>query len=68
MLDRYKLKGKIAERGYTQAQVAKQIGMTESTFSRKMATGKFGIGDAEKMILLLGIDNASEIFFAPEVN
>lgn len=68
MLDVKKLKGKIAEKGLTQAAVAKEIGMSETTFSRKMKSGKFGLDDAEKMISVLSINNPSDIFFASGVN
>ncbi len=64
MIDKKKLKGKIAESGLTQAALAKEIGMSETTFSRKMKSGKFGIEDAEKMIIVLDIKNPSSIFFA----
>ncbi|MBS5550307.1 MAG: helix-turn-helix transcriptional regulator [Oscillospiraceae bacterium] len=62
-----KLRGIIAERGMSQRQVAKYLGMTEKTFYSKMQKGVFGTDEAEKMIELLSIENPSEIFFAPEV-
>lgn len=66
MLDRNKLRGKIVENGLTSAQVAKEIGLSESTFSRKLNSGDFGIEDAAKMIELLNIQNPAEIFFAKQ--
>lgn len=67
MLDVNKLKGKIVESGMTQAQVAKAIGMSEVTFCRKMASGKFGLQDAEKMIALLHITDPMSVFFSQRV-
>lgn len=59
-----KLRGIIAECGFSQRKVAKLIGMTEKTFYTKMKTGVFGTDEAEKMINILGIENPGEIFFA----
>lgn len=64
MVNTNKLRGKIAECGYTQAQVAKGIGMGEVTFSRRMKSGKFSLDEADKMIDLLNIENPMEIFFS----
>lgn len=59
-----KLRGIIAERGMSQSQVAKQLGMTEKTFYSKMKKGVFGTDEAEKMISILSISNPIEIFLA----
>lgn len=67
MFDANKLRGKMAERGMTQSDVAKSIGISESSMYRKMKTGKFGIIDAERMIDVLHIENPTEIFFAGKV-
>ena len=61
------IRAKIAEKGMTQAQVAKEIGMTPKTFSIKMNSGKFGLDEADKMISLLEIDRPELYFFANEV-
>ena len=57
-----KLKGIIAERGYSQREVAKAIGVTEKTFYNKMKKGVFGTDEAMAMIELLGIKNPADIF------
>ena len=57
-----KLKGIIAERGYSQREVAKAIGVTEKTFYNKMKKGVFGTDEATAMIELLGIKNPADIF------
>lgn len=59
-----KLRGIIYERGLSQRQVAKAIGMSEKTFYTKMKQGVFGTDEAEKMVKLLSIKNPGEIFLA----
>ena len=62
-----KLRGKIAEKGYSQADVAKEIGITPKTFYDKMKNGVFGSDEIETMIELLDIEDPVSIFFAPNV-
>lgn len=62
-----KLRGIIAERGKSQADVAIMIGITPKTFYEKMKIGVFGSDEIQKMIDGLGISNPIDIFFAPEV-
>ena len=62
-----KLRGVIAERGFSQREVANAIGINEKTFYLKMKKGVFGTDEAEKMIKLLSIENPAEIFFNPKV-
>lgn len=57
-----KLRGVIAERGLSQSQVAKSLGMAEKTFYNKMKKGVFGTDEVERMIDLLSITNPVEIF------
>ncbi len=57
-----RLRGIIAERGLTQAKVAKSIGISERSFYRKMKNGVFGTDEAQKMIALLNIQNPADIF------
>lgn len=59
-----KLKGIIAERGYTYAFVAKEIGISQRTFYSKMKKGVFGTDEAEKMIALLQIEHPADIFLS----
>jgi len=66
MINSNKLRGKIAEAGMTQKEVAQKIGMTPKTFSMKMKSGKFGLDEADKIISLLKIKDPSLIFFASE--
>ena len=57
-----KLRGIIAERGFSQREVAKQIGISEKTFYSKMKNGVFGTDEAERMIELLKIEDPATIF------
>ena len=66
MLDVKALRAEIARNGMTQGQVAERIGITASTFSRKMKTNGFGINEAEEIIKLLGIQDPGAIFFAEQ--
>lgn len=57
------LKGKIAERGKTQTDVAKAIGIAPKTFYDKMSKGVFGSDEIEIMIDYLNIEDPMKIFF-----
>lgn len=63
-MDTAKLKGIIAERGFSQREVATQIGMTAKTFYTKMKKGVFGTDEADRMIALLNIENPGTIFLS----
>lgn len=59
-----KLRGIIAERGMSQRQVAKRLGMNEKTFYMKMQRGVFGTDEVEKLVSLLSISDPVDIFLA----
>lgn len=63
------LRGKIAEKGFSQRQIAEHLGMTDATFYRKMAAGVFDSDEMYQMSVLLEIPMAqrAEIFFAHNV-
>ena len=61
-----KLRGKIAERGYTQTDMAKAIGVTPKTFYAKMKAGVFGSDEIEIMIDKLQIEEPLAIFFVKQ--
>lgn len=67
MINKNKLRARIIEQGMTQAQLAKEIGISEKTFSLKINSGKFGLDEAEKMIKILKISEPEKYFFANEV-
>lgn len=57
------LKAEIVKNGLTYEQTAKKIGISETTFWRRMRAGNFGLDEANRLIKLLGIENPAEIFF-----
>ena len=61
------LKGEIARAGYSQRQVAKELGITPKTFYVKMKKGVFDSDEIEDMISLLKIENPVQVFFAQKV-
>ena len=61
-----KLIGKIAEKGYSQKDMAAAIGVTPKTFYAKMKAGVFGSDEIEIMIEKLTIEDPMAIFFARE--
>ena len=61
-----KLKGKLAEKGISQSEMAKLIGIAPKTFYEKMARGVFGSDEIEIMINQLDISDPVDIFFAKE--
>ncbi|MCP1103633.1 DNA-binding XRE family transcriptional regulator [Aequitasia blattaphilus] len=67
MIDTNKLRGIIAEKGLSQADVAKSIGITPKTFYEKMDRGVFLSNEMESMIKLLEIEEPLCIFFAEKV-
>lgn len=53
----------MAEKGYTQKRLAKELGVTQKTLSNKLQSGIFRSDEMNKMILILDIQNPTEIFF-----
>lgn len=64
MIDVNALKGIIASRGKSQAEVANYLGITPKTFYEKMKKGVFDSDEMYQMIEFLEIKNPSDIFFA----
>lgn len=62
-----KIRGLIAENGYTQRAIAKMLGMTEKTFYAKMKKGVFDSDEIYELIQILSIENPATIFFVDEV-
>jgi len=56
------LKAEVVKNGYTMAQVAKLIGISETTMSRRLKKQDFGLDEAERLIDVLHIQNPGEIF------
>lgn len=61
------LRGKIAEKGFSQARMAKILGISGKSFYNKMQKGIFKSDEIQKMIDVLDIDNPIAYFFAQEV-
>ncbi len=55
-----RLRGLLAEKGLTQQDAAKAIGISGKTFYLKMKKGSFGTEEAESLIELLGIKSAED--------
>lgn len=68
MIDVYKLRGIIAEKGLSQAKMAQIIGISPKTFYDKMKKGVFGSDEIEIMIKELNINDPAKIFFAENVS
>lgn len=70
MVNVSKLKGKIVERNTTQEELANKIGVTKSTFYRKMKqNGNFSIKEVNSIVSALDLskDEAMAIFFSETV-
>lgn len=64
MINTNALRGKIAELGLHQYQVAEMIGVSPKTFYDKMKKGVFGSDEIQIMIDKLKIDDPVNIFFS----
>ena len=60
------LKGKMVDKGYSQKDMAKILGIAPKTLYQKMKSGVFGSDEIQIMIDELEIENPMEIFFARE--
>jgi len=59
-----KLKGAMAEKGYTQSRLADAIGISRNRFSAKInGKGVFTLEEAEKIRCVLALEDPSAIFF-----
>lgn len=63
MINTNKLRGLIAENGYSQSDIAKMLGITPKTFYEKMNKGVFYSDEIEEMINILSISDPVAIFF-----
>ncbi len=67
MIDVNALRGRITEKGLSQAKMAKILGIAPKTFYEKMNRGVFGSDEIECMIATLDIEDPAKIFFAKKV-
>ena len=68
MLAADKLKKVILEWGYSQAEIARKLGITPKTFYKKMKKGVFLSNEIEAIIEILELENPFDIFFASQVS
>ncbi len=68
MLAADKLKKVILERGYSQAEIARKLGITPKTFYKKMKKGVFLSNEIEAIIEILELENLFDNFFASQVS
>lgn len=64
MVKTSKILGLIAEKGLSQKAVAKELGINEATFYRKMKRGVFDSDEMYELVRILEIENPGDIFFA----
>ncbi len=62
-MDVNKLKIRMKNSNISPKELASALGMSESTFKRKLKNNGFGLLDANIMIKLLHIENPEDIFF-----
>lgn len=68
MTNTLKLKAAITESGFTQEQIAEQLGMTVATFNYKVNNkSEFKASEIKKLCEVLHITEVNAIFFAEEV-
>lgn len=63
MVNVLKLKAVFVENGKTQAEVAKGIGMSETTFNRRLSKAEFGSEEIDALVKFLNIKEPVPIFF-----
>lgn len=57
------LKSYMVKDGYTQKELAKSLGISEQTLTRKLKKRVFGTDEAAKIVELLSIDDPKAVFF-----
>lgn len=68
MFSKNKFRAAIALAGMTSKELAEKMGINESTLYRKINNdGSFSRSEINDIILILGISNPQEIFFAHEL-
>lgn len=66
MVNVSELRAELARKELTQKELAKLIGMTEQTLSRRMKAKVFGSDEIEKIVRVLELKDPIKIFFAHE--
>ncbi|WP_276789834.1 hypothetical protein [Veillonella magna] len=63
-----KLKALIVEKGYTQIEVAKKLGINDRSFRNRLKKGVLNSNEILILIEILGIEDPVPIFFTNEVS
>ena len=68
MFDKNKFKGIVVAKGKDMKEIAKSLGVHETTLYRKLNdNGNFSREEIESLIVFLHIENPMEIFFTDEL-
>ena len=69
-MNKKKLRAKMLEGNYNVVSLSETLGISPSTFYRKLRTEGFEIGEANKIVAVLGLSSqdASDIFFSHTVS
>lgn len=62
-----KLKGLFVEKGYTQQDIARELGITPNTLRKRMKEEVFNSDEINKLIEILEIKEPMKIFFVNKV-
>lgn len=62
MVNTNRLRGFLAERGVTQKELAKELGISENTLCKRLQTGVFKTDEIDQIRKILHIENISDIF------
>lgn len=66
MINISKLRGVMAERGKTQAEVAKAVGVSTKTLQSRFKTGNFWTDEIDAIVDYLKIEHPEEIFLSKQ--
>jgi len=62
------LRAEMAKAGMTQASLAKEIGVSPQTLSKKLKKGVLGSDEIERILCVLQIEDPMSVFFAKKVS
>jgi transcriptional regulator with XRE-family HTH domain len=62
------LRAEMAKAGMTQASLAKEIGVSPQTLSKRLKKGVLGSDEIERILNVLPIEDPMSVFFAKKVS
>lgn len=69
MTNTLRLKAAIIESGYTQEQIAKMLGISNTTFNYKINNKReFKASEIQQLVKILNLQDVNGIFFTPDVD